>query len=611
MAKSKKSEDSAAVVADSIPQAVTSKLRKLVVKNFGCVGNIPVEVELDDIVVLVGPNNTGKSTILRAYQTITESASPKLTLEDFHERTIDPANPPIIELFTAVTEDLPGNRWIQKIDGENIVRERWSWNEPGVAAKRQGWDVTVGEGGDWSANVPWGAPNVANSRRPQPHRIEAFADPAKQIEEVTKLLLDVLQERVKEKPTEKLDEAGKPILGDDGKPLKTGFGELLDALGETQKSVVEEAKAEITEAEKALSKFVSAVFPKYRVKFDARPEENLLKCFNFFKAGAVLQMGVQDGHLSNADRQGSGARRTLMWAALRFIAETTEKDEGGVAHLLLLDEPELCLHPNAIREACDTLYGLPSTGKWQVMVTTHSPCFIDLSRDNTTVVRVQRDEQDNIRSTTVFRPSKAKLDEDEKRELKLLNIYDPHVAEFFFGGRTVLVEGDTEYTAFKYIVSNDNERELFTDVHVVRARGKVTIGLLAKILNQFNARFAALHDSDTPTVKTRKGNVMKNPAWTNNEKILAGVGKAYDKKRIRLVASLINFERAMFGEEVDEEKPYNAFETMKAGGAAYGRVKQLLVALLDFEKPLPNECLQWEDFTQFEAEFQKRFPPPA
>jgi putative ATP-dependent endonuclease of OLD family len=300
-----------------------------------------------------------------------------------------------------------------------------------------------------------------------------------------------------------------------------------------------------------------------------------------------------------------------MWAALRYIAESSKKGDAGPARLLLMDEPELCLHPNAIREACSTLYQLPETKKWQVMVTTHSPAFIDLSRDNTTVVRVQRDQQNVIHGTTVFRPNKTKLDPDEKQELKLLNIYDPHVAEFFFGGRTILVEGDTEYTAFKYIIFNDPQKEIFKDVHVVRARGKVTVGLLAKILNQFNARFAVLHDCDTPTVRTRKGNTMKNPAWTNNEKILAGVGKTYDKERIRLVVSMTNFESAMFGEEVDVDKPYNAFETMKAGGAAYDRVKQLLVALLDFEKPLPNECLQWDDFTKLEAEFQKRFPPAA
>jgi putative ATP-dependent endonuclease of the OLD family len=80
MAKPKKAVLSATNTAPNevIPQAVTTKLRKLVVKNFGCIGTVPVEVELDDIVVLVGPNNAGKTTILHAYQMITESRAPDI-----------------------------------------------------------------------------------------------------------------------------------------------------------------------------------------------------------------------------------------------------------------------------------------------------------------------------------------------------------------------------------------------------------------------------------------------------------------------------------------------------------------------------------------------------
>jgi putative ATP-dependent endonuclease of OLD family len=207
---------------------------------------------------------------------------------------------------------------------------------------------------------------------------------------------------------------------------------------------------------------------------------------------------------------------------------------------------------------------------------------------------VQRDDNGIIHGTTVFRPSKIKLDADQKGELKLLNVYDPYVAEFFFGGRTILVEGDTEYTAFKFIIANDPDREIFQDVHIVRARGKVTIGLLAKILNQFGARYAVLHDSDTPTITTRRG-IIVNPAWTNNKKILENIASAPNPEILRLVASLINFESAMFACQVDKEKPYNAYNTLKSNKEAYGRVRQLLCALLDFTKPLPQGCVQWSD----------------
>jgi ABC-type multidrug transport system fused ATPase/permease subunit len=44
-----------------------AKVKRLIVKNFRCIGDSPVEIDLDEIVVLVGANNAGKSTILRAY----------------------------------------------------------------------------------------------------------------------------------------------------------------------------------------------------------------------------------------------------------------------------------------------------------------------------------------------------------------------------------------------------------------------------------------------------------------------------------------------------------------------------------------------------------------
>ena len=128
-----------------------------------------------------------------------------------------------------------------------------------------------------------------------------------------------------------------------------------------------------------------------------------------------------------------------------------------------MDEPEICLHPDAIREARRVLYDLPTTNGWQVMITTHSPIFIDLSRDNTSIARVERLSNGVVEGTTIFRPKKAKLDDDDRVELKLLNLCDPYVAEFFFGGKTVL--------AFRHVISCDPQK--YRHVHVVRSRGKV------------------------------------------------------------------------------------------------------------------------------------------
>ncbi len=135
-----------------------------------------------------------------------------------------------------------------------------------------------------------------------------------------------------------------------------------------QEQVLVDTKDEIEEAEEQLSSIIDNVFPGYKVKFDARPEEELEKSISLFKAKSQLLMGPQGGYQSSIARQGSGARRTLLWAALRFVNGTelskNKKKRDERPHVLLLDEPELCLHPNAIREAYKSLYDLPNNNNF-------------------------------------------------------------------------------------------------------------------------------------------------------------------------------------------------------------------------------------------------------
>lgn len=561
------------------------RVSKLTIKNFRCIGPHPVVVELDDIVVLVGPNNVGKSSVLKAYELVmSEGASEgQLALEDFPDGKVDVAALPEIELETIVFDNSPGEEWMEtRSSGDRVVREKWTWQGPGKKAERRGYLVPQER---WatdadSEKVPWGAPGVANSRRPQPHRVDAFASPMKQAEEVVDLLVKALMERVK---AFKSQEAG------DG---QSEFQKLLERLASVQTELVREAGSQIERVEQELTDLLSKVFPRHIVKFDAKPEGDLEKAINFFKAEKQLLVGPNEGYLSTLDRQGSGARRTLLWTAIKLLAESGEKGSHGSSrpHVLLLDEPELCLHPNAVRDACELLYGLPNATKnWQVMVTTHSPCFIDFSRDHTSVVRVEREASSGeVKGTTIYRPSVANFTGTDKELLKLLNFCDPYVAEFFFGGRTILVEGDTEYAALKFIAAAEPER--YRNIHVVRARGKATLVALAKILNQFKTPYAVLHDSDRPTYQ-KNGEVRKNPAWAHNLSIRETVDLATVPTRV--VASIPNFEAAYLDAETASEKPYHALVALKENGSAKERVRALLEGLTTFNQALPDGAVEW------------------
>jgi putative ATP-dependent endonuclease of OLD family len=517
------------------------------------------------------------------------SAAGQLSIDDFPSGKVDPNALPAIELHTVVYDNSPGPEWMAKTDsGEMLVKEIWRWFAPGPP-ERRGFNVQENR---WATNedkekVPWGAAGVANSKRPQPHRVDAFASPDEQAGEIVKLLMTAIKDRVK-------------THQDDSKANKeSDFAKLLGGIAALQKKIVAESEEHIAAVQTDLSGYIGRVFPGHCVIFDAKPEDDLDKAINLFKANPQLLMGPEGGYLSTVGRQGSGARRTLLWTAIRLLAETAKKKTDGSQrpHVLLLDEPEICLHPSAVREACDLLYGLPSlTGNWQVMVTTHSPCFVDFARDHTSIVRVERKNDGQITGTTIFRPDKAKFEGTDREYLKLLNICDPYVAEFFFGGRTIIVEGDTEYTAFKHAIAGSLKK--YENVHVVRARGKATIVSLCKVLNQFGTPYAVLHDSDRPTY-SRDGKECANPAWAHNALIRTEMANAAGTTR--LVASIPNFEAAYLGNEVKKDKPYNVLCCIEADSVILATICGLLDGLLDFTKPVPPGALEWTSIDVLKA----------
>ncbi|MBB6611790.1 AAA family ATPase [Pontibacter sp. Tf4] len=591
MAKSTKSTEKAESNEAIILTMPKPRLVKLIVKNFRCIGSKGVEIDLDEIVVLVGPNNAGKSSLLKAYEVVMSEGSKngELTIYDFPNNRVDPDNLPQIELHTIVFDERVGTQWLEKTaEAEWLVKEKWTWESTGKPVRR-GWNVTLG---DWdSKSFPFGPANIANQRRPEPHKVNAFDNPDDQANAIKKLLMAAITERVKNLQAASSED-------------KNEYHQLLDKVKDLQKQIVDEAQEQIDTANTELSGLIAKVFPGYQINFDAKPENDIEKTLNLFKADPDLLMGPSSGHLSTIDKQGSGARRTLLWTALKYISESNQKMQSDGSpvrpHLLLLDEPEICLHPNAIREACNVLYELPTSGNWQVMVTTHSPIFIDFSRDNTTIVRVNKDEDGEIQGTTVFRPSKAKLDDDDKKNLKLLNLCDPYVAEFFFGGKVIIVEGDTEYTAFNYIKASKPEE--YRDVHIIRARGKATIVSLIKILNHFGTSYSVLHDSDTPL--TKKGD-KANPAWGNNPNILAAIQAKPSGTKARLLASLPNLEEAYFGEAISTEKPYNALKTISEDPEKFAIIECLLQALINHEAPVPNKCTEWETIEELKQKLEE------
>ena len=519
------------------------KITKLIVKNYRGIGSVGLEIDIDDVVVLVGPNNSGKSTILKAFQLVTASSDTVIKIDDFHNR--DENNHPEIEVWSRVIDrksvHIGAKEWI---DSTDLVKEKWIWERAGSAAVRYGYRVDLGH---WATSLdepkaPFSNDGAAVAYRPFPTYISPFDHPERQVEEIKKILSTDIYDQIKKEKKE-----------------DPRFKDLMEKISQFQEEIKFEARIKEEDIADGISVILNDLFEGTKVSLHVpQVSPDVLQAYANTKD---IDFKINDLSLEN---QGSGMLRMLLWSILKMLASkrsteskskkstskkiSNESSDSDVikserSKILLMDEPEICLHPESIRQAKDILYSLSSEGEWQTMITTHSPVFLDLSKDNTNIIRVQKDET----AVSIYKTNDASLSDGEKERLKMLNIFDPYFAEFFFSKNTIVVEGDTEYTAFRKII--EFNREKYKDIHIIRARGKYTIIPIIKILQKWGKDFSILHDSDE---ETNAG------PWTANQQILDLIPDL-QREKIKLVATKKNFENAFFSKEATKDKPFNAY----------------------------------------------------
>ncbi|WGS43450.1 ATP-binding protein [Burkholderia sp. JSH-S8] len=116
----------------------------MTVRNIGCIGSDGITIELDDIVCLVGRNNSGKSTILRAYELAKGAQSFDMARDRCQSAADD--QPSEIEIEAHIPKNI-GNvheKWKIEKDGLLIVRSRWQWAAPDFQRSRSTWDPEIG-----------------------------------------------------------------------------------------------------------------------------------------------------------------------------------------------------------------------------------------------------------------------------------------------------------------------------------------------------------------------------------------------------------------------------------------------------------------------------------
>lgn len=309
---------------------------------------------------LIGYNNSGKSNSIAAIQWLLRRSL--LLTTDFS----DPALP--IEITGTITgvsaahiAAMPPAQQRQiapYVVGEVIKVRR---TQPPGATRVGDISLSVWEptAETWNAN-PTGIDNALSALLPEPIRIGAMEDAA--------------EDAAKSRTTTTI---GK-LLAEFIAPVRAAHqAELSGFLQEISRRVSADGDmrfAELVAIERQITVKINDLFPGIGAKlhFPVPAIEDLIK-------GGTLRL--QEG--ANAARDfasyGHGAQRSVQMALVRHLAEVRR---GAVpvqgTTLLLIDEPELYLHPFAVEQVRAALKSLAQNG-YQVVFSTHSAQLVPAS----------------------------------------------------------------------------------------------------------------------------------------------------------------------------------------------------------------------------------------
>jgi len=270
----------------------------------------------------------------------------------------------------------------------------------------------------------------------------------------------------------------------------------------------------------------------------------------------ATRLVLDDGHPSDLARKGHGLQRATVFALIRawadLIRTAGDGESPGPGTILVVEEPELFLHPHAQRAMARKLTDLAADDRHQVVVCSHSTHFLSLADERYRSIRIVA--RDGAQQTTIrqCRESLEAIAGDQRKQFNLAQWVNQDRAELFFARLVVLVEGPTEAQCLPFLAEKlgiDTE-----GATVVDCNGKNNLPLYVRMLNGFGLRYVVVHDEDAPidtdTPKRRKD--MRS-SFEQNAKIVAAVDGLGD-----IEVLTVDFERCFEIPTTGDGKPWSA-----------------------------------------------------
>ncbi|WP_103865720.1 ATP-dependent endonuclease [Aquimarina sp. I32.4] len=568
------------------------KLELIEIKGFRKLNNI--KINLGDTSFLIGENNSGKSSILKAIELILTNSNAEP--EDYSKRinnengSIENVDSEIV--LTATFSHVPeeADSWIGfkgRVFKENDIRkikykktfsngqikfEIWEQNKEIKDSVKVGSKVTIAslissnilkekvykifEGISENQNL------TTKTYLPKLEEIYEAWDyddefswinnpggiPQNVISKLPKFILIPAEHKANE-----IDSNKKTALGE---IMSTIFGEIVE-----KSESFEKVKKYFGQLEKEVDTGnIETEFGKLMVNVNKTiknifPDSEILAKVNLSNPGDFLtpkyDIKLGSNIMTNVSYQGTGMIRSTAFSLLKFREDWRKKRDKDLRSLIIgFEEPELFLHPNAANQMRETIYDLAGSNN-QIICTSHSPYMIDLSRENKNQIinNISINEDTFVQSIPFSITEKfMELIEDDRHYVKMLVKLDDYFARAFFAKKIVIVEGDTEDVVLRKSVNvlpKEIKNSIMCDFQFIKARGKATIPPLIKYFEALGIRdYFIIHDRDQGVFR----------AEDVNPRILQAIQT--EERRVMLEECI---EDALGYEAPSKDKPYRAY----------------------------------------------------
>lgn len=422
-------------------------IKRLIIKNFRSIQNL--DIELNEINAIIGPNSSGKSNILKAINLVlgqTYATIKSFSKEDFYN--FDENNHITIEVHfkkaLKCDHQVRGFRLFN--DGNSVTY---------IALDDSGNPCTYSNGSE---------KKVTNQMRDEVSLIYITLDrlATQQIKPSQWTLYGKL-----------LSYINSSISQNDSISFITNLGEVYN----------NNVYPYVEEVENLLADYVQELIGR-KLILNLSIIDPLMILKNLRPRIAML-----NGFDIDIDYEGAGVQSAVTIAIARAYATVTQ-----MPLIMSIEEPEIFLHPHGCRHFYSVLKSLSANGI-QVLYTTHRETFVDIKEYQNIKIVYKNNLATEVKS---FNGNVNNFD-----EIKIASKFNLEMNEVFFAEKVILVEGPADKIAIKIALEKLEKSLDQNNISVIECGSISGIKPMIELLNKFDISCLVVVDEDPDNIATQ------------------------------------------------------------------------------------------------------------